>query len=156
MCRSFFGCPPIVPLRCVKEVGSDIEGVGIKARIGIGDAENDHSFLDHCECAGAVANAVPPIRELAAFTTKSDAGQGVAELIEELIANDLSGMHGRLEKNLVAIGVGPDGKPVTVPPHGLNILIAGPSGSDKSTVTAGIVEPLIEAAYQVCIVDPEG
>ena len=75
MCRSFFGCPPIVPLRCVKEVGSDIEGVGIKARIGIGDAENDHSFLDHCECAGAVANAVPPIRELAALQPRATPGR---------------------------------------------------------------------------------
>jgi hydroxymethylpyrimidine pyrophosphatase-like HAD family hydrolase len=124
--------------------------------VGIGDAENDHSFLERCECAVAVANAVPSIRELAAFTTKGEAGQGVAELVEELIANDLSRMHGRLEKNLVTIGLGPDGRPVTVPPYGLNILIAGPSGSGKSTVTAGIVERLIERAYQVCIVDPEG
>jgi hydroxymethylpyrimidine pyrophosphatase-like HAD family hydrolase len=124
--------------------------------VGIGDAENDHSFLELCECAVAVANAVPTIRELAAFTTKSEAGQGVAELIEELIANDLSRMHGRLQKNLVTIGLGPNGKPVTVPPYGLNILIAGPSGSGKSTVTAGIIERLIERAYQVCIVDPEG
>ncbi|HSF25109.1 MAG TPA: HAD-IIB family hydrolase [Blastocatellia bacterium] len=124
--------------------------------VGIGDAQNDHSFLERCECAVAVANAVPSIRKLAAFTTKSEAGQGVAELVEELIANDLSRMHGRLEKNLVTIGLGLDGRPVTVPPYGLNILIAGPSGSGKSTVAAGIVERLIERAYQVCIVDPEG
>jgi hydroxymethylpyrimidine pyrophosphatase-like HAD family hydrolase len=124
--------------------------------VGIGDAQNDHSFLERCECAVAVANAVPAIRGLAAFTTKSKAGQGVVELVEELIANDLSRMHGRLEKNLLTIGLGPDRRPVTVPPYGLNILIAGPSGSGKSTVTAGIVERLIERAYQVCIVDPEG
>ncbi|MGH7848163.1 MAG: HAD-IIB family hydrolase [Candidatus Binatia bacterium] len=124
--------------------------------VGIGDAGNDHSFLERCECAVAVANAVPSIRELAAFTTKSEAGRGVAELIEELIANDLSRMHGRMEKNLLTIGLGPNGAPVTVPPYGLNILIAGPSGSGKSTVTAGIVERLIDGTYQVCIVDPEG
>jgi HAD superfamily hydrolase (TIGR01484 family) len=124
--------------------------------VGIGDAENDHSFLERCECAVAVANAVPSIRKLAAFTTKGAAGQGVAELVEELIATDLSRMQGRLGRNLVTIGLGPDGRPVTVPPYGLNILIAGPSGSGKSTVTAGIVERLIERAYQVCIVDPEG
>lgn len=124
--------------------------------IGIGDAENDHSFLETCECAVAVANAVPSIRELAAFTTKGAAGQGVAELIDELIANDFSRMHGRLKKNLVTVGIGPDGEEVSVPPYGLNILIAGPSGSGKSTLTAGIVERLIKQAYQVCIVDPEG
>ena len=61
-------------------------GFSVHEAVGIGDAENDHSFLERCECAVAVANAVPSIRELAAFTTKSEAGQGVAELIEELIA----------------------------------------------------------------------
>jgi hydroxymethylpyrimidine pyrophosphatase-like HAD family hydrolase len=131
-------------------------GLSRHEAVGIGDAENDHSFLDLCECAVAVANAVPSIRELAAFTTKGEAGQGVAELVQELIANDLSRMHGRLEKNLVTIGLGPNGKPVTIPPYGLNILIAGPSGSGKSTVTAGIIERLIERTYQVCIIDPEG
>src|SRR4029079_10080936 len=35
-------------------------------------------------------------------------------------------------------------------------LIAGPSGTGKSTVTAGIVERLMKQQYQVCIVDPEG
>jgi hydroxymethylpyrimidine pyrophosphatase-like HAD family hydrolase len=124
--------------------------------VGIGDAENDHSFLELCECAVAVANAVPCIRRLAAFTTKGEAGQGVAELIDELIANDLSRMQGQLQQNLIVIGLRADGTPVAVSPYGLNILIAGPSGSGKSTVALGIVERLIERTYQVCIVDPEG
>ena len=112
-------------------------GFSVHEAVGIGDAENDHSFLERCECAVAVANAVPSIRELAAFTTKREAGEGVAELIEELIANDLSKTQGQLERNLVIIGLAPDGSPVTVPRYGVNILIAGPSGSGKSTVTAG-------------------
>ena len=131
-------------------------GLSPHEAIGIGDAQNDHSFLERCECAVAVANALPAIRELAAFTTAGEAGQGVAEVIDELIANDLSRMHGRLEKNLLAIGIGSDGKAVAIPPYGLNILIAGPSRSGKSTLTAGIVERLIERAYQVCMIDPEG
>jgi hypothetical protein len=45
---------------------------------------------------------------------------------------------------------------VTVPPYGLNILIAGPSGTGKSTVASGIVEHLVKQSYQLCIVDPEG
>jgi len=124
--------------------------------IGIGNAQNDHSFLKSCECAVAVANALPAIRELAAFTTAGEAGQGVAEVIDELIANDLSRMEGQLKKNLVPIGIGPDEKAVAISPYGLNILIAGPSRSGKSTLTAGLVERLIDRAYQVCMVDPEG
>jgi hydroxymethylpyrimidine pyrophosphatase-like HAD family hydrolase len=150
----------VLPSGVNKASGMDyaLRKLGFSAHeaVGIGDAENDHSFLQRCECAVAVANAVPSIRELAAFTTKGEAGRGVEELIEELIANDLSRMQGRLGKNLVTVGLGPDGRPITVPPYGLNILIAGPSGSGKSTVTAGIVERLIERTYQVCIVDPEG
>lgn len=131
-------------------------GLSPHEAVGIGDAENDHSFLDRCECAVAVADAAPSIRKLAAFVTKGAAGRGVAELIDELIADDLSRTYGRLQKNLITIGTRADGTAVAVPPYGLNILIAGPSGSGKSTVASAVVERLMERTYQVCIVDPEG
>ena len=104
----------------------------------------------------AVANAVPSIRKLAAFVTKREVGQGVAELIDELIADDLSHTHGRLDKNAITIGTRADGTPVTVPPYGINVLIAGPSGSGKSTIASGVIERLMQRTYQLCIVDPEG
>jgi hypothetical protein len=34
-------------------------GFSVHETVEIGDAENDHSFLERCECAVAVANAVP-------------------------------------------------------------------------------------------------
>ena len=34
-------------------------GLSLHNVVGIGDAENDHGFLDLCECAVAVANALP-------------------------------------------------------------------------------------------------
>lgn len=131
-------------------------GLSFHEAVGVGDAENDHSFLARCECAVAVANAVPSIRQLAAFVTQGEAGQGVAELIDELVAEDLCRLQGGIEQNRIAIGERPDGSAVTIPPYGMNILIAGPSGSGKSTITAGLVERLVQRAYQVCIVDPEG
>jgi hydroxymethylpyrimidine pyrophosphatase-like HAD family hydrolase len=57
--------------------------------VGIGDAENDHAFLDLCGCAVAVANALPALKERADLVTRADRGAGVAELIDELIASDL-------------------------------------------------------------------
>lgn len=42
-------------------------GLSFHEAVGVGDAENDHSFLARCECAVAVANAVPSIRQLAAM-----------------------------------------------------------------------------------------
>ena len=72
-------------------------GLSFHEAVGIGDAENDYPFLERCECAVAGANAVPSVRQLAAFVTQREAGQGVAELIDELIADDLTRIEGKLE-----------------------------------------------------------
>lgn len=124
--------------------------------VGVGDAENDHSFLERCECAVAVANAAPSIKAIAAFETAAESGNGVIELIDELIANDLHRLTGTLPQHFILLGKRTDGTAVQLSPYGHNILVAGPSGCGKSTLTAGIIERLIEKDYQVCIVDPEG
>ncbi len=124
--------------------------------VGIGDAENDHSFLERCECAVAVANAAPSIKQIADFVTAAGHGNGVIELIDELIANDLSRLQGSLPKHQILLGNRMDGSTVQLSPYGHNLLVAGPSGSGKSTLAAGIIERLIDKDYQVCIVDPEG
>jgi HAD superfamily hydrolase (TIGR01484 family) len=138
----------VLPAGVNKATGLDYAlrklGLSFHEAVGVGDAENDHSFLERCECAVAVANAVPSIRQLAAFVTRGQAGQGVAELIDELVADDLARMQGKLQQHHIAVGLRADGTPVSVSPYGMNILIAGPSGSGKSTVTAGVVERLIE------------
>jgi HAD superfamily hydrolase (TIGR01484 family) len=131
-------------------------GLSRHEAVAIGDAENDHSLLMHCECGVAVANAAPALKEVAAFVTRGANGSGVAELIDELIANDLQRMEGKLERHLLLVGVRSDGAPVRLPPYGRNVLIAGPSGSGKTTVTTGLIERLIDKTYQVCILDPEG
>ncbi len=131
-------------------------GLSQHEAVAIGDAENDHSFLMYCECGVAVANAVTSLKDSAAFVTRASNGDGVAELIDELIANDLERMEGKIERHLLLLGERSDGTEVRIPPYGRNVLIAGPSGSGKSTLTAGLIERLIEKAYQVCIIDPEG
>ncbi len=40
--------------------------------------------------------------------------------------------------------------------YGLNLLVAGTSGSGKSTITTGILERLAEQGYQFAVIDPEG
>lgn len=54
--------------------------------VGVGDAENDHVFLEQCGLSVAVANAVPALKERVNCVTRSNAGAGVAEFIEELLA----------------------------------------------------------------------
>ena len=150
----------VLPAGVNKATGMDhaLHELGLSRHevVGVGVSENDHSFLERSECAATVANAVPSILQAAAVVARGTNGQGLAELIDELIANDLCRVHAPLAQHLLPIGRRADGSDVTVPTYGLNVLIAGPSGSGKSNVAAGIVERLIRQEYQVCIVDPEG
>jgi hydroxymethylpyrimidine pyrophosphatase-like HAD family hydrolase len=57
--------------------------------VGIGDAENDHAFLASCECAVAVADALPEIKERADLVTAAACSGGVAELARRLASDDL-------------------------------------------------------------------
>jgi hydroxymethylpyrimidine pyrophosphatase-like HAD family hydrolase len=154
------GAVMVLPAGVNKATGLEVAlrklGLSRHEVAGVGDAENDHSFLERCECAVAVANSLPAVKEIAAFVTAGENGNGVVELIDELIANDLCRVEGTLEQHLIALGTRADGTPVQLAPYGHNMLIAGPSGSGKSSLAAGIVERLIEKDYQVCLVDPEG
>lgn len=53
---------------------------------GVGDAENDHAFLEICGYSVAVANALPSIRDKVDFVTQGDHGDGVTELIDRMLA----------------------------------------------------------------------
>lgn len=52
--------------------------------VGVGDAENDHSFMHACGCAAAVANALPMVKEAADICLSGDQGDGVIELVESV------------------------------------------------------------------------
>lgn len=47
--------------------------------VAVGDAENDHAFLAMCECAVAVNNALPALKERAELVTNGDHGRGEIE-----------------------------------------------------------------------------
>lgn len=124
--------------------------------VGVGDAENDHIFLGMCECSVAVANALPSLKERADYVTAASHGQGVEELIEKLLSEDLASLEPRLKRHQVFLGRTEQGEEFRLEPYGSRLLIAGPSGGGKSTTVAAIVERLVENDYQVCLFDPEG
>jgi hydroxymethylpyrimidine pyrophosphatase-like HAD family hydrolase len=104
-------------LRLIKEIGLELEiifnkgavmvlptgvnkATGLKAAlkecgfkpeetVGIGDAENDHAFLDYCGCGVAVSNALDSLKQHADLVTSGSHGHGVIELIERVIGTDL-------------------------------------------------------------------
>lgn len=124
--------------------------------VGIGDAENDHSFLRLCECAVAVDNALPTLKQRADFVTSSGHGAGVVELIDELLVTDLRDREPLLQRHNIPLGTRSNGDHVALSSHNVVILIAGPPVSGKSTLALGLMERLTERGHQICVVDPEG
>ncbi|MBX6322472.1 MAG: HAD-IIB family hydrolase, partial [Rhodospirillaceae bacterium] len=120
--------------------------------VAVGDAENDHAFIKACGCAVAVANAIPSLKAEADLTTVGDHGVGLAELIDRLSQGDLADLP--LRRHGVALCQGADGA-VPADPRRVYML-AGTSGSGKSTLAGGLLERLMQAGYQFCVVDPEG
>jgi hypothetical protein len=120
--------------------------------VAVGDAENDHAMLAACECAVAVANALPSVREAADLVTAGDHGIGVSELIQRLLDDDLAGVTVRHRVLFAKRG----DAALLFDPCDSATLVCGTSGSGKSTFTTGLLERLHAACYQFAVVDPEG
>lgn len=120
--------------------------------VGVGDAENDHAFLEMCGFSAAVANAIPSVKERTDLVLKADHGAGVAELIERIIADDLQSLH----DDRIRLGEADGGETVALNPVTQGILVCGSSGSGKSTLTTGLLERLAAEGFQLAIFDPEG
>lgn len=134
----------------------DAAGLSWHNVVGIGDAENDHAFLERCECSVAVANGIGSLRERVDLVTRGSRGTGVAELIDQILRDDLASLDPRLRRHHVLLGTRDGGEEVRISPYGTNLLIAGSSGSGKSTLATGVIERLLSGGYRVCVIDPEG
>ncbi len=134
----------------------DAMGLSPHNVVGVGDAENDQAFLRLCECAVAVANALPSVKEYADMVTSGARGRGVVELAQWLIESDLRQAENRLDRHEILLGTGYDGSEVRLKPYGKSVLLCGSSGAGKSTLATGLFERIAQAGYQFCLVDPEG
>jgi HAD superfamily hydrolase (TIGR01484 family) len=124
--------------------------------VGVGDAENDHAFLSTCECAVAVANALPQLQDRVDIVTTGARGEGVRELIDRLLESDLAEAEESLARHHLRVGGEGEARHVSVPPYGRTVMIAGASGSGKSTVATAFLEQMVARDYQFCLIDPEG
>lgn len=110
-----------------------LDDLGLSAHnvVAVGDAENDHAFMQASGFAAAVANALPAVKEEADLVTTAKRGAGVAELIGRLLEDDVDAFAPFKERGLVEAAVRPDGTPVYLRPHGASALVAGLSGGEN-------------------------
>ena len=123
--------------------------------VGVGDAENDHAFLQLCEFSAAVSNALPAVKEAVELVLPADHGAGVEFLIDQILSDDLRSFEARSKRHRLIIATHESGE-LALPSFGGPILICGSSGSGKSSLANQIVDAIAGQAYQFCIVDPEG
>jgi hydroxymethylpyrimidine pyrophosphatase-like HAD family hydrolase len=129
-------------------------GVSHHNAIGVGDAENDHALLEACEIGVAVGNAIEALKKHADVVLSEPNGAGVVRYLRDLVRG--GGQPIAPTRWKVAIGTHADGSQVTLPASGINVLIAGGSGSGKSYLAGLLAEQLARLGYSICVVDPEG
>jgi hydroxymethylpyrimidine pyrophosphatase-like HAD family hydrolase len=122
--------------------------------VGVGDAENDHAFLQSCGCAAAVANALPMLKASADIVLSGERGAGVVELLDRVRREDarLAPQH----RHGIRVGVDRDEREVYLQPYSGSVLIAGSSGIGKSTLATALSERMVEREFEFCVFDPEG
>lgn len=87
------GAVMVLPPGVDKAVGlaaalAELGGISMGEVVGVGDAENDRTFLAACGLGVAVANALPAVRASAGLVTRGADGSGVAELVERLLGEE--------------------------------------------------------------------
>lgn len=70
-------------------------GLSPQEVIGVGDAENDLTFLELCGFRVAVANALPQVQAAVHWTTPSPRGAGVRELLQRWRHGELEALRNR-------------------------------------------------------------
>lgn len=123
--------------------------------VGVGDAENDHAFLQVCEFSAAVANALASLKGEVELVLPAPHGAGVEWLIDRILADDLRSYDSQCDRHHLPF-VSHAGEELTLPSFGSPILVCGSSGSGKSSLANKMVDSIAHQAYQFCIVDPEG
>src|SRR5436189_3286799 len=85
--------------------------------VAAGDAENDSAMLQAAECAVAVQNALPALKEAADWVTDKDHGDGIIELIDQLLKDDLESLDPKLRRHHLVLGKTFEGQEYSIQPH---------------------------------------
>jgi HAD superfamily hydrolase (TIGR01484 family) len=64
-------------------------GITTEEVVGVGDAENDHAFLEICGFSVAVSNALDVLKRKVCMVTRGGHGRGVTEMIDQWLGEGL-------------------------------------------------------------------
>lgn len=131
-------------------------GVSSHNNVVIGDAENDHAMLMTAEFSAAVANALPKIKSTVDWISVKSYGDGVEELIDLIIKDDLKDAGQHVRRHDLLLGTTANGNSFYADPKASCMLLSGTSSCGKTTIAAAMVEQLVQSHYQLCLIDPEG
>jgi hydroxymethylpyrimidine pyrophosphatase-like HAD family hydrolase len=154
------GAVMILPAGVNKATGLAIalKELGLSARnvVACGDGENDHALLDSSEYSVAVANAIPTLKEKADRVTVEKRGDGILEVVADLIEHDLANAPPRKPRRVVNLGKDVNGNAVTVPAAGVSMLVTGGAHCGKSSFVIRVLERVADRGYQYCVLDTRG
>jgi len=153
------GAVMVLPPSCNKASGLKVAlaelGLSPRNVVACGDGENDHALLDLAEYSVATANAVPNLKAAADWVTTATHGDGVLEVVADMIETDLARLVPRRRRRALCIGKDRNGEPVVFPSRRASVLITGePRGT--SALGTALLERLCKAGYQFCVLDTEG
>ena len=150
------GAVMVLPPGCNKASGlkTALQELGLSPRncVAAGDGENDHALLDFAEYSVATANAVATLKDAADYVTRQVRGDGVLEVVEGIIADDLSGLPPKRRRRALCLGKDSTGQEVVLPSRRASLLIAG---DERTTLefSHAVLERLCKAGYQACVLD---
>jgi hydroxymethylpyrimidine pyrophosphatase-like HAD family hydrolase len=153
------GAVMILPTGCNKATGlrAALTRLGLSHHntVGIGDAENDEAFLKLCAASAAVDNALEVVKRHVLMVTKGARGEGVVELIERILADDLQSLPLRPDRGLL-MGHHADDQEYRVPLYGSRILVMGESADAQAYCVLRMLQQLVEQDYQACLFTANG
>ncbi len=124
--------------------------------VAAGDGENDNALLESAEYSVATANAIPMLKAKADRVTRETHGDGVLEVIADLIESDLDSAPPRQPRRTLLLGHDSQGVALRLPTSGVSMVVAGRPRSGKTRLMLGLLERLCTLGYQFCAIDTHG
>lgn len=130
-------------------------GLSPRNVVACGDGENDHALLDLAEYSVATANAVQKLKDAADWVTTETHGDGILEVVADMIETDLAKLVPLRRRRALCIGKDREGGEVIFPSRRASVLI---TGDERTTSIFGreLLDRLCKAGYQFCVLDTEG